>query len=195
MQINKNSTIADVPANTVRKILRKTGLTIDAAEAAKAIQWNVDRARTLMGELTKLGYFTEAAGSYTISEQGRAVRDAKWVNDPTRATAENLLQRVIETSETVNRLPYISHYVSDIHVVGSFLDDGDYVTKLELVVRLGAYTDEDIASRRVGEREVMGTEDIMRVLRRHGEHVVVHLEEDAKKSLGGRLVFKSMPGV
>jgi hypothetical protein len=185
MQVNKNTIIAGVPAITIRKLLRGASPFLAVAEAAGLIGWkNIDRTTALLNELVALGYFAHTDGAFGISERGRAVRDAKWVDQPTRAMAEKLLQLVIETAETVNSLPEVTHYVSEMYVVGSFLEEGADVKKLEIVVRLEAHT---LDTR-------YGAEDTLRVLRRHGKHVVVRLDtKPAAQSVQRKLVFSSQP--
>lgn len=189
MQINKNSTIAGVSANTIRKILRAADPSVDLAAVAASITWNADRFRNLMLELSGIGYFAVVGGEFVISEEGRAVRNAKWVDQPTRSMAEKLLTRVVETAKTINTLPDFSHYVDEMYVVGSFLEEGDEIKKLEFVVRLKAYSDEELTSRRDGGRTLHGAEDILRLLRHHGKHVVVRLGGDTSESIGRKVVF------
>lgn len=121
-------TIAGLPAKQVRDLLFFCGLTFYAQRIAMKLKWPLKRAVDLMLALEKEGYVERLKVdedldiSWQRSRLGQRLVCARFGQRLKRATAEGILDGVVERVRALNQQAHSVKYVSRLCVFGSYLD-------------------------------------------------------------------------
>jgi hypothetical protein len=122
------STIAGLPAKETRDLLRFAGETFYAQRIALKCDWPLPRAQALMAALESAGYVRrrevdqEGDILWERSDLGQRLVCARFLPRLRRATAETLLDGVVERARSLNRDPGTLYFIARLSVFGSYLD-------------------------------------------------------------------------
>lgn len=130
--------VAGIAYRQLRDFLKERGQYVMTAQLGEAFGLPAGDDQKLMEALIAAGYLEEAdeLGGHPVSQKGRQLARAKFLKRMTRAQAAELLEGILARAREINSRPELTHYVSELHVFGSYLTDAPDLGDLDLIVKL-----------------------------------------------------------
>lgn len=122
MRINKAQVIAGLPAADVRKLMREAaGFNIRTRTVREVLGLREDEALGLLRALQREGLIAVEEDFWKATESGHALAMATAATPLRRATAERLIEQVIQRTHEINRNERLAYRVRWLALFGSVL--------------------------------------------------------------------------
>lgn len=203
MDIHSNNNIAGVTAKKLRAFFKRTGAHFTLSHASSMLNWSQDRTQELLTSLAELGYVFAQDKSYLVTEKGSNLAKARFTSQFDRTIADNLLSFVVSSAEVINEIPEFTHYVAELHVVGSYLTDAPFLKHLDIVACLVPLADDRTAARHgavasqaqrsCSERKICGEAELLNILKAGYANLRIFDKSYLKSGVESRLVFSINP--
>jgi predicted nucleotidyltransferase len=136
MRITNDQVIAGLPAIKARQLMRRLGEYITPHRVREIVGCRDDRANMIVARLQAAG-FIKAVGSYwEPTVKGCALCGAKASQPLRRATAERLIQQVLERAHALNSDDTWAYCVETIAVFGSYIEGKERPNDVDIACEL-----------------------------------------------------------
>jgi len=139
MKLDRNSSIAGLPAVTVRDVLRYLGRLSMAVEGF-AHRLGIDRAKaeTWIADMVKLGWLEpgDYGDDFRVTAKGAGLATAMFIKRISRAKADEIVRDMLDRADGINANPDYVYRIADISAFGSYVTDAPELGDLDLVVTL-----------------------------------------------------------
>jgi len=214
MRITRDMTIVGVPAIQLRDALRGLVSGFDAEYLANKLNMSAEEGRGIAGQLLAEGYLAvemEHHGEtyYGLTMKGAALQLASAAKPIKRATAERLVQEIIQRAEAINAEPSYLYRVTKLLVFGSYLTDSPTLGDVDIAVELtpkiadpdefsaaaSQYADDAAAAGRrfssFFQRLFWPQEEIQRILKNSISYVSLHpITDGVLKTTETRVIYE-----
>lgn len=141
MRITRDMMIVGVPAIQLRDALKGYIGTIGTEYLASKLKVSAEKGRHIAEQLLAEGYLEvemEHHGEtyYCLTMKGAALQLASAAKPIKRATAERLVQEIIERATAINAEPSYLYRVTKLLVFGSYLTDSPTLGDVDIAVEL-----------------------------------------------------------
>ena len=140
MNITSDTILAGHSILKIRKLFRESFLSLLVIESvASELETSEDEARVALDELTALGYLvcpypTERSPIYYLTDEGCRLASATATRPIHRATADRVLEQLLERVQQVNTDPYYLYKVREVHIFGSYLSENERLSDVDVAV-------------------------------------------------------------
>lgn len=126
MRIEKEQIVAGLPAKDVRRFLRSTaGLAVHPRTVTSILGISTKKARQFLADLEEAGLITSKADYWEATAMGYALGMATAARPLRRATAEHLVDQIVERAEMINQDDSLAYRVHQLVLFGSVLRGSD----------------------------------------------------------------------
>ena len=142
MQIRPDAVIAGFPAKQIRKLLRRSTLSLSVDEAAKVLGLAERRTLKLLNDLEKQGFIEKNAfapdptKNWKNTVKGGALSKALFSAPVSRRAAEQKLSEFMDRVREVNETSRFLYRVRKAVLFGSFLTGSSTVGDLDIAIEL-----------------------------------------------------------
>jgi hypothetical protein len=122
MRIERDQLIAGVPARDVRRFMREAaGLIIRVRTVTEVLGFSERRALQWLKRLQNEGLLAARENFWEATDRGHALAMATTAAPLRRATAERLIEQLLERTREINRDERLAYRVQRLAVFGSFV--------------------------------------------------------------------------
>lgn len=140
MRIDRTESIAGLPAFTIRDLFRRASTHfVDADYFQEVLSLPSEEAQRLFTTLIELGYiepYPSRDEFWHLSEQGLRLAAATAAKPLHRASADRIVQELLERVEEANRRDEFLYTITKVVVFGSYITDKEHINDIDVAVSL-----------------------------------------------------------